>query len=296
MRKQRKKKTTYRKYRPRKLLQKTLHNTLSNLDNNEYYGDNASRKATKSFRFHTGNVGNFIVEHPSNKNSMVFQACSDYKVDVAFILETGLDWRKMDSDSGLYQRKKACTLEHSKVVLAHNTTEPPSDKRQWGGCMGMAFNGLLPRTIATDSDPENLGRWASILTEGKGTHSTRYVAGYMPCKSTKGTKTVYVQHQEHFRRQKTDREPFQAMMEDFHRTLSAWCDAGENIVLGMDANGDVRNGPVALMLQSLGFQEQITSRHGHDPPPQPLTMRTSRASPLTASGQTSAMDNSDAAT
>ena len=35
----------------------------------------------------------------------------------------------------------------------------------------------------------------------------------------------------------------------------------------MDANGDIRTGTVATMLRALGFEEQVTFRHGFNHPP-----------------------------
>ena len=51
-----------------------------------------------------------------------------------------------------------------------------------------------------------------------------------------------------------------------------WTHNSEQVIIRLDANSDVRLGPLALMLQSLGFQEQITFRHGHYQKP-PATHR-----------------------
>ena len=126
----------------------------------------------------------------------------------------------------------------------------------------------VSRVRNTDGDPLGLGRWSSIQIEGSKGHYTRHVNGYVPCANKKGSLTVHSQQKEYFRQQGTDREPIQAMQEDFKEALIEWCEAGETIVIRMDANQDVRNGSFALMLQSHGFQEQISFRHGHlEPPP-----------------------------
>ena len=126
---------------------------------------------------------------------------------------------------------------------------------------------VVSKIIAADMDPEGLGRWVSILLKGKQDHTLRAAAGYVPCKNKTGLYTVYSQQQKHFRVQKTDREPIQAMMEDFEQAVSSWVEAGERIVIMMDANSDVRDGELATMLKPLGFKEQITFRHGPNEPP-----------------------------
>ena len=133
----------------------------------------------------------------------------------------------------------------------------------------MAMNKLIvSRTRDATVDPEKLGRWSSILVEGAQGYNTRFVSAYVPCANNTGPHTVYTQHKDHFRRQGSDREPIQAMIEDFGIAVASWCQEGENIVIGADANSNVRTGPFAKMLQSHGFEEQITCRHGRlEPPP-----------------------------
>ena len=132
----------------------------------------------------------------------------------------------------------------------------------------MSFQTILPRIVDISKDPENLGRWVTQAVEGTGNHTTRFVSAYMPCKS-RGDSTVYIQHQEHFHRQKTDREPKQAFLEDLHKALTFWTEAGERVAVHMDANEDVRRGDVATMFRSLGFEEQITYTHGKTEPRSP---------------------------
>ncbi len=179
-----------------------------------------------------------------------------------------MDWRLIPPEDGFYQRKKQSPLQPLKATLTHNTTAPPLKKTQYGGCAALAFKEILPRVVDTSCDPEGLGRWVSQLIEGAAGHNLRYVVGYMPCVNH-GETTVYTQHQEHFRNQKTDREPCQAMLEDFYQALHSWDRAGEKLVVCMDANQDVRTGTLAQMFLDLGFgKEQITSRHGaYSPPP-----------------------------
>ena len=156
----------------------------------------------------------------------------------------------------------------------------------------MAFPALVPRIISTEKDPSGLARWISFLVEGKGTHKARIVTGYFPCKpsgSDQGLHTVYNQHKAHWQRlnhphtgatHKPDREPHRAWLEDFKQELSSWVRAGEHIIIQLDANSDVRSGIVAKALQSMGFKEQITHRHGINSPPPSTYWRNHRGIPI----------------
>jgi hypothetical protein len=262
--KQRKK--HFRFYNAKKFRQRKLDGTVSYLDKDEYYGHNASIKRANTSRCMGTNINNFIIEADrSEKNKDLFRTSKEYKADVVAILETGLDWRIQQPENGMYQRTRAANRP-CKATCANNTTAPPAALRQHGGVTLISFEEHLPRIVDASSDTEDLGRWVTQAVEGKGSHSTRYVAAYMPCKS-RGDNTVYTQHQEHFRRQGSDREPRQAFLEDFHSALTSWTNNGEQVVICMDANEDVREGEVASMFRSVGFEEQITSTHGTNEPP-----------------------------
>jgi len=196
------------------------------LDNHEYYGHNAKVKRKNVSRLVGTNVDRYIhLAVSSEKNKDIFRGCEELKADICSNIETGLDWRLMEPENGMYQRTKAAKGP-CKASIAHNTTEPPKQKTQWGGTALMCFQNILPRIVDISKDPENLGRWVTQAVEGTGNHTTRFVSAYMPCKS-RGDSTVYIQHQEHFRRQKTDREPKQAFLEDLHKALTFWTEAGE---------------------------------------------------------------------
>ena len=49
--------------------------------------------------------------------------------------------------------------------------------------------------------------------------------------------------------------------------MEGWLEAGDQLVIGMDANDDVRRSTLKLRLEKLGLVESITSRHGLNGPP-----------------------------
>ena len=290
--KKRRTKRSRNKYKTYKLptqLQTTLHQRISFLDRDDEYGDRSKRKAKHCSRFCQANIGGFNIHHtdsqiaPADKTTRTFNGYVNLKSDIGGMVETNLDWRNQPPEGSFYQRKQTCSLKPIKAVLAHNTTAPPQllasgqpKKLLHGGCVLMSLKPFInSRIVATDKDPEQLGRWSSFLVEGKSHQYIRYVTAYLPCPNATGNDTVYSQHQRHFRAQKTDREPVEAMIQDLHQAISSWIAEGEKVVIGMDANQDVRSGDMAIMLRTLGFEEQITSRHGPlEPPPNTHQMNT----------------------
>ena len=79
--------------------------------------------------------------------------------------------------------------------------------------------------------------------------------------------TVYKQHLRYLRSQNDDRDPLKAFEADLEKTLAAWIEDGERILLGMDANQDVRSGSLSRMLAKLGMRDIILARHQAQGPP-----------------------------
>ena len=141
--------------------QRKLNGQLSALDNHEYYGNNAKVKRKNVSRFVGTNVDRHIhLADSSEKNKDIFRGCKELKADICSNIETGLDWRLMEPENGMYQRTKAAKGP-CKASIAHNTTEPPKQKTQWGGTALMCFQTILPRIVDISKDPENLGRWVT---------------------------------------------------------------------------------------------------------------------------------------
>ena len=56
-------------------------------------------------------------------------------------------------------------------------------------------------------------------------------------------------------------------MEDLCREVVGWLETGDQLVIGVDANEDVRGGVLADKLEHLGLTECVTAQHGRYGPP-----------------------------
>jgi len=265
----------------RRLKQTTLTGEVSTLDDDEFYGDNPGSKRSHTDRIFGGNVSNFKVHLHGNEDTQAhFQTLQDWQADVALIVEVGLDPRLLSSEDTIYERNRLCKVQPIKTTYAYNQTQAPVDKRLWGGTAVTTLGHTVTRCIGTSIDPEGLGRWSCQLLRGKKGTVTRLVSLYMPCVNTKTTGTVYIQQQEYYRTQGTDRNPIEALIEDLHEALTSWIDNGEQIILYADANSDVRCDPLARMLQQHGLEEQITLRHGPRRPPPNTQIENTKGTPI----------------
>ena len=243
------------------------------------YGDHPSRKTPKSFRHVFGNVDGMGAHSDTQKDQLIWDSVRSLKADSVGLVEINLNHSVLPPAQRLHARARHCLKESFNLALAHNSTHASKSPHQWGGCASMMLSQLSPRVLDTHRDPIGLGRWVSHLVGGKGNTVTRLVTAYLPCRS-KGHHTVYSQHRHYYNTKNQDKEPITQFLLDLKEVLSEWISAGELIILGMDANQDVRTGDAALMLQSLGLQEQITRSHSSHCPPPATHVSNSRAIPI----------------
>ena len=175
-------------------------------------------------------------------------------------------------------------LHDSYALFAHNNQEPElTDKTQYGGVGLIASSELKHRIIDNGKDPTGLGRWVWIRIQGKEGHTTRIVSAYRPCQSD-GAGSVFRQHQRVLSASGDHRTPLVAFREDLRAEILAWKTDGDHLVIGMDANEDVRSGEINTLFQRLGLHDAILDLHAGTSPP-PLTIATLIAPRLMVSGQ-----------
>ena len=71
-------------------------------------------------------------------------------------------------------------------------------------------------------------------------HYVRFISAYRPC-NLGGSSSVSQQHSRSFN---DKRHPRTAILEDLAASMTVWKALGDHLILGMDANEDVRQGEV----------------------------------------------------
>ena len=80
--------------------------------------------------------------------------------------------------------------------MAYNKHEEPLNTHQWGGTGIILTNELTPRST-NDTEVDTLGRWTSILLNGKGTMKTLVVSVYGPHQH-RGELLAILQHRTYY--------------------------------------------------------------------------------------------------
>ena len=93
------------------------------------------------------------------------------------------------------------------------------------------------------------------------------VSVYQPCKPSgqPGPGTVFEQHRRFFG--EDDRDPRQALLDDLSDAITSWQEAGDIIILGMDANEDTRSRNLRQYFTELNMKNAILDMHKDLIPP-----------------------------
>ena len=237
------------------------------LEDAEEYGDRLNRKPDNILRVMLHNVNRLPISGKSDKSKKLVSMIAHKQIDVALLTEIGLSWTHLDNTDRWYERVREA-FQSTRSEVANNETEPDlTDKAQFGGVLVMAVDDVSHRVISQGKDPTGLGRWSWIRMEGKQKHFLRIVSAYRPVDSL-GTGAVHSQHERYFaKNDRGDDEPRQAFYDDLLLEVNRWKAAGDHIIIGLDANEDVRTGATLDAFVAMGMRELILDAHGRNSPP-----------------------------
>ena len=94
----------------------------------------------------------------------------------------------------------------------------------------------------------------------------RVVVAYRPVLNKSGSLSVWNQQKSFFEGIKDDRCPRELFIEDLCREVTQWLESGNQLVVKLDVNDDVRNCKFTEMMGQLGLVELVTAQHGVEGP------------------------------
>ena len=247
-------------------IQSDLYGHRQETDDGEEYGDTMQAKTDSTLRIMFHNINCLPESAATEKSHKLVSTITNKQIDIALLAEVGLYWKVIDSKNKWYERIRRAA-QSQKTELAFNTTEPDrTAARQFGGVAAIAIDDVSHRVIDQGQDGTGLGRWAWLLLEGRQGHHLRVVSVYRPVESI-GPDTVSAQHRRHLFTLHRDEEPRDAIYSDLFNEVQAWKEKGNHIILGIDANEDVRTGNTLETFRSLGMKDLILGTHGKKSPP-----------------------------
>ena len=149
------------------------------------------------------------------------------------------------------------------MTTASNVWEGKIGKYLPGGTIITTRREATHRTISTSEDPSKMGRWTSILSSGKKGHQTRIVSVYNPIGTSKGALSVNQQQTRKLQTVDNNQTPRDALIKDLRKLVKQWIEDGEHLIIGMDANEDVRTGKLTTMLREQRLHNAILSNYPH---------------------------------
>ena len=131
--------------------------------------------------------------------------------------------------------------------------------------------------VGNGVDSSGLGRWTWIRLEGKLNTFSSYIAVYWPCRNKKDLPSTWNQHVRYFSDKGTQSlNPRDIFNDDLIALLWIMLQNGDNVVLGIDMNEDLRTGKLAKRLKELGLIDLILSTHSISLPPATFNRNTTR--------------------
>jgi hypothetical protein len=228
----------------------------------EAYGD----KMNKIVRIGLQNMQLLPENSKHYKSRQSIDHIKQGEYDVWLMNEVGLCWPKLAAVDQWFERILG-KLNDSHSLFAHNNQELElSSTIQYGGVGVVSSSEIKHRIIDQGRDPSGLGRYVWIRLQGKEGHTTRIVSAYRPCQSD-GAGSVFRQHQRIFSSRGDFGTPLDAFLQDLTADIQVWKDAGDHLVIGMDANEDVRTGDIGIAFHTLGLKEAILALHSERNPP-----------------------------
>ena len=248
--------------------QLNLHNENQSLTDNEEWGDPQHAPSPGVLRVGFQNIGPQRESSWSSHSKATTAHLAKGHYDAFLFVDYGLHFGKVVPEHHWRERVKPI-YKNSSSVLAYNTNETQllCSPFQAGGSGLTLGDDLNSRRTDSGLDPTGLGRWAWTKITGKSGFETLLISSYRPNNNRRDSGSVWHQHRRYFLTQGDDRDPIVAYDQDILHCLQGWLDAGLHIILGIDANEDVRNGTLARQLLTLGLQEAVTTRHRHNSPP-----------------------------
>jgi hypothetical protein len=232
----------------------------------EAYGDGCGAAPSKHcYRLFGVNLEQVPPYRREEKSKVIFRTMQKHGADALLGQETGRNWRNMPQDEQWRERCiEAKLFRPAASLIAYNTNEATAlqTNKQFGGVVLTTVNDLTARLSSSDKDDTNLGRWTSMLFEGSNDHKTRLVTAYRPCKGGE-IGSVYSQHQRYFRAKGEFTCPRKLFITHFSKQLKKWHDAGERIIVHLDANENLLNdeGDMSKMFETNGMYNPIFALH-----------------------------------
>jgi hypothetical protein len=229
----------------------------------EIFGDRMTRTITgNTLRIGFININGIPASSQHPKNHELLNSINTSKLSIVGLAETNRCWHKL-KDKDKWQERTRGWWETQNSVLSYNTKDGEiSSEFQPGGTAVISIDKPAHRIIGTGKDPSSLGRWAWTRYRGRHDVTLRVICAYRACKPHQaGPNTAYSQQLRCFDLKGDDRCPRQAILEDLGEFLTQCRNSGDQIILMMDCNEDVKSRTFSQWLANHNLRNSILDLH-----------------------------------
>ena len=238
--------------------------------------DLTPEKLENHMRLILSNVGCLPTKSTEAKSLHFIDQLMHYKTDV--LMGTEHDWnlKRIKPEHSWLERTRM-TLPRQTHLFAHNTHDKHNQSQyKAGGTFMVALQAAQPRIIQKEVDKSGLGRWTWMRIQGRQGQATTVISAYRPCKNKGHVGTVYEQQQSYWDNKGKHDCPIKLFDKDLKQLIKARLKANDHVILGIDANEDVRSGRFHNTMQSLGLKEAVLALHPNSDPPETCNKNQSR--------------------
>jgi hypothetical protein len=186
------------------------------------------------------------------------------EADVAALAEINVSWKLVHPPDQLHKRMwgwfSALHISHS---YASNFPAPSVSLA--GGTA--VFTIADAAHLVAEKSQDTFGRWSSMKLRGRNGISIRIISAYRCVRNIYGPLSVWNQQRYLYDLEKISADPIVKFDQDIGEFISQCLQAGEQVVLSIDANEDTRVGPFNELMTSVGLTELMSHKHGQHAPP-----------------------------
>ena len=226
----------------------------------EHGYDKISSKRPDSSRILFLNMNGLPRKASSVMNQTLMTSINMTGADIVGLAEHNCNFKRMPQHDQWQERTKEW-WESSKSSVSSNQHDISDSHYLPGGTITVAINKSSHRAgpNAIPKDPTGMGRWSSIVFRGSHGITLRIITAYRVCKQPNpGPNTAASQHHRYMISKGDTRHSRDAILEDLDIAVKSYHDAGEQVILMMDCNEDVRSPFIKETMQAMGLTEAIT--------------------------------------
>jgi hypothetical protein len=195
---------------------------------------------------------------------MIRKIIFDTKADIIALAELNLSWKLINPHDRLPERTRGW-FKAVHITQSYPFQFPAVTPHLAGGTALLTMDESVHRVV--DREVDEMGRWASTSLRGIKGRKVRLISAYRCVKNIYGPLSTWNQQRYLLDLKNCQTDPITQFDSDLKQFLERCLDAGELIILGIDANTDIRKGQFTAMMSALGLTNLYQKKFGNDIPP-----------------------------